>query len=423
MSFLKSRFFTLFILSFVLASTSFYTYKQLFKPKRTYLTVIGPLNLAEGIGRQSVELIDALKEECSINFIPVYKNKADLGALSKKTKEIVLTKNKTLGKVVIYEDLVWQPKHKATDYLKSVAKEDQIRIAYSMLEYSHIPQEWVILLNAYFDAVVVPDPFLVDVYKKSGVQLPVFVVPLGLDLKDLLKEPMKEKRGSPMVFANLSSCDNRKNHIALVRAFHKAFGNDENVVLRINARKGNPKDIEALKAEIERTGATNIWFSELALEKDAYVKFFKTIDCYVSLSKGEGFSIQPREAMALGIPVIATDNTGQSTICRSGLIKAIQSKTQEPALFFGYKPCGFAWNCDIEEAASAMRDIYEHYDLYLQSSAASRKWAALYDYPHLKPLYQSLVKPKQIILGTEDKVTAEGITTTSAALFEKYQKL
>ncbi len=96
-----------------------------------------------------------------------------------------------------------------------------------------------------------------------------------------------------------------------MRAFAKEFKNDPNVVLLINSKDGGMGYDEKLREEINNLGVDNIKFTRLCLEKDAYIKVFENVDCYVSISKGEGFSIPPREAMALGIPVIATANTGQ----------------------------------------------------------------------------------------------------------------
>ena len=59
---------TLTLLAIILFSGLLYSY---LKPlKQPYLTVIGPLRMADGIGRQCGELIEALKDDVDIKFIP-----------------------------------------------------------------------------------------------------------------------------------------------------------------------------------------------------------------------------------------------------------------------------------------------------------------------------------------------------------------
>jgi glycosyltransferase involved in cell wall biosynthesis len=390
---------------------------------RPYLSVIGYVKMADGIGRQAVEVIDALREDIDIahsETAPV-----DLTDVPEEVKKIISQKRERLGKVVLYEDVIWHP---ATDAYKIIAhpkEEDQIRIAYSMFESTRIPQKWVDIFNEYFDAVVVPDPFLVDVYKDSGVNLPVFVIPLGLNLDDFLNQPLKKQRNDRMVFANLSSGLGRKNQITLVRAFAKAFGNSPKVLLKINNRYAEEHTTEAIKAEIARLKLTNVEFTQELLDKESYLETFKNVDCYVSLSKGEGFSIQPREAMALGIPVIVSDSLAQETICKSALVKCVKADIAEPAYYhFPFKETfGFAYNCNVDDVAKAMKDVYKNYDKYLANGEQAREWVKQYRYEELKPFYKMLIKPERIVLGDKDEITEDYLMTASSELAEKYARI
>lgn len=387
------------------------------------VSIIGHIVMADGIGRQTAELAASIKDTFKVQIIANHK---DLTDVSDDIKKILNKRYTQMGKVIICEESLWEPGLEIDKFFPTVTKDHQIRIAYSMLESSRIPQEWVMQLNLYFDAVVVPDPFLVEVYQKSGVTIPVFEIPLGLDLSNFLSEPLKQDLKFPMVFANLSSCIDRKNQVTLIRAFAKAFGNNENFVLKINSRGGDPKTIQEVSEEVLRSKCSNIHFSQICLKKDAYLKFFKSADCYVSLSKGEGFSIQPREAMSLGIPVIATDNTGQSTICQSGLVKAIASTILEPAYYFKMQfPSGYRYNCDVDSVAAALKDMYNNYFQYVSKAQEARNWASQYDYSNgtLKKQYQSLIYPKKVLLGSQNKITEEYLMTDSKELYEKYQKL
>ncbi len=397
--------------------------KKFSSTKRPYVTLTGPILMADGIGRQLVELASILVEDCTVEIYPNHIDKTDV---PHNILQCINKNPRNLGKIVISEESLWSPGAKIYFPLTTVTQPDQIRISYSMLESTLIPPEWVMKLNIYYDMVVVPDPFLVDVYKKSGVQIPVFVLPLGLYLKEFLRQPLKAERNPVMVFANFSSALDRKNQLVLIRAFAKVLGNVQDAALWINCRNGEDTMKKNLFAEIQKLNCSNIHLTEFKLKNDAYLKNFQTVDCYVSLSKGEGFSIQPREAMALGIPVIVTDNTGQTTICNSNLVKTVQSAILEPAYYFDRKiSSGDRFNCDEETASAALLDVYTNYDQYLQKGKQAREWASFYDYsnPDLKVLYKSMVNPKKVVLGLEDKIYSDRLVTTSRTLYEKYKNV
>lgn len=385
------------------------------------LTVCGFIDMTDGLGRQSIELIEAFHQDFNTSFVPTRPTR--FADVSQSLQRVVSRKKSRLGKVIIFEDLLWWPNEEKYRKMVNKVSKDSIRIAYSMFESTKIPNEWVMILNKHFDAVAVPDTFLIDVYKNSGVKIPIFIVPLALNLKPMLEQPLKKDQHSPMVFGNLAACNDRKNQLLLVRAFAKAFGNNPNVRLRINCRGGEQEVSNAITREIVQQGLTNVEFTQFALNRAEYLKLFQEIDCYVSISKSEGFSIQPREAMALGIPVISTDNSAQKTICDSGLVRTVHSPFQEISICPWGNAYGHVFNCSVDSVVDALKDMHNNYDKYLQKASLARKWAEQYQYDNLKSLYRSLIKPKQVVFGTEDKVTEEGLVTNSKELFEKYKTI
>lgn len=388
-----------------------------------YLTIYGPVLMMDGIGRQSADLIQTLKHFIKIDFVATqdvsYSDVApDILPYLKKTKNF-----KSQSKVALLEDVVWLPDTPSYKKFVSTTTEDQVRIAYSMFESTAIPDEWVVIFNKYFDAIAVPDAFLVDVYKKCGVKPPIFVLPLGLHLKKFTSEPQREKAHSPMVFGNLGACRDRKNQLTLVRAFAKAFGDSKDVLLKINCRNGDEDLIRTIKEEIETLGLHNVQFTTLGLNSDSYFKLYQSLDCLVSISKSEGFSIQPREAMALGIPVIVTDNTAQSVICQSGFVRVVPSLKLESASYFWGLNYGDWFCCSVDDVTESLLDVYNNYSTYLEKAQAGREWVQQYEYKNLRHKYLSLLKPKNMILGNEDKVTDEYMMTTSEALYNKFQNI
>jgi glycosyltransferase involved in cell wall biosynthesis len=392
------------------------------KYKEVHLKVFGVAIMADGIGRQAVELMQALKEDVSIAYFPV--RATDPTDIPQDVLKIIKANGrKNRSKVAILVDAFQMPGYRPWKRVIRRTSSEQIRIAYSMLESTKIPPDWATTMNRHFDAIVVPDRFLIDVYKNSGVEIPVFELPLGLYLDGFFEEPLRSASKKPMVFGYLSSCLERKNHIKLIQGFAKAFGNRADVRLKINYRYGQEHVINKIREEIASLGLENVEFTDLRLDNPAYLQYFKTLDCYISPSKGEGFSIQPREAMALGIPAIVTNNTAQTTICNSGYVRVIPSNIEEPALYWWGEVCGEHYDCEVDDVADALLDVFHNYQDYLQKTVGAREWVHNYEFKNLKQRYLNLVKPKKIIFGESNEITNDYLMTNSKTLYDKYKKL
>jgi glycosyltransferase involved in cell wall biosynthesis len=378
--------------------------------------------MSDGLGRQSVEIMDTMKDYVSVGFRAT--RKSVLTDVPFSIQKILKKAYSQFGKVVIYEDIIYTT---TTNFLQrrfDLKRKDQIRLAYSMFESSEIPKLWVHNFNLYFDAVIVPDDYHVAVYKNSGVTIPIFVLPLGLNLKPFLKHSLKTQANSPFIFANFGTCISRKNHLALIQAFHSAFGSSPDVELWINCKYSRENLFQDLKNYVDQLSVTNIRLTQNCYSVKEYRDNFDHIDCYVSLSQSEGFSIQPREAMALGIPCIISDNTAQSTICKSGLVKAVPCPIKEPAYYEHFRDIfGCRYNVDFHASVEALKEVYQHYPEHLSQSHQLRQWASQYDYEALKPLYISLIKPKKVLLGEHNRIEKDALITNSPLLYEKYLEI
>lgn len=392
-----------------------------FGAKAPDISFVGYVNLRDGLGRIPVEMIDALKDRFDVAFTP-NSNYVVLNDIPRDVVKIV-EKKRPLGRIVFYNDFM----HGDDKLLKQLFPKDnpdQIRIAYSMFEATKLPPHWVKQLNKYFDVIAVPDEFLVQVYKDSGIKLPVFVVPHGLDLTPFLKRPLKKERGKVFTFGNYGSCLHRKNHLGLVKAFNRAFGKRDDVRLVLNARTSEAQVKARLERELRKLKAKNIVFQQKVLSKEDYFKRFMETDCLVNLSKGEGFSIQPREAMALGIPTLITDNTAQTTICRTGLTLVVPSRRRVAAYFPGlHGTFGYNFEFDIRDAVRAMVEMVDNYDRYLSMGSKARDWVSQYDYSKITKLYEVLFAPKEVILGKTNRIVGNNLETNCRDLYHKYKNV
>lgn len=405
---------------------AFSTYIYTIYSRDNDVTVVGDIDPSDGLGRQTIDVMKILlHNDIKTNFI---------GMRWRHSKGVPFDVNlnasfgnKKLAPVVLYEHFLPLTYNEEVYFLNKVIQQDsekKLYIAYSMFESTKILDKWVRILNTYFDMVVVPSKFLIKVYQDCGVTIPIFYLPLGMNMDFELSKPLKTERNDVFRFGNFSGLQFRKNHLALIKAFAKHFKNKPNVELVINSRYADEEAYDEIIDYIAYHDIQNIKLNIKKLKQNTYNELLSTIDCFVYLSKGEGFSVQPREAMALGVPVIVTDNTAQHDIVESGLVKAVKSDIAVPARYiFTDYTIGNNFDFDIDEAANAMKEVYENYNYYLEQNKQAREWVKFYQYSNLEKKYLNMIKPKNIKLGDKNEITDDYIMTSSEKLYNKLKEV
>lgn len=170
----------------------------------------------------------------------------------------------------------------------------------TMFESDQLPTGWADDINRSVRRLIVPSTWLVDVFRQSGVDVPIHVVPLGVNPMQFRHIERPADR-MPYTFLWIGRGDNRKGWDVAYRAFIKEFGHDDRVRLMLKVREHHlmPNgrhlvfdDPNVVLIREDQTSLTDL----LAMA-----------DCFVFPSRGEGFGLPPREAAATGLPVIATN--------------------------------------------------------------------------------------------------------------------
>ena len=386
------------------------------------VTVSGYLSFADGLGRLSVGLLDNLQHKLKMNFhyngYYMGLSHITLQDVPKNIIPIIDNPAKTPGTICILFSPLWYTYEGAYRRMP----DSLIKIAYSMFETTRLPTQWSAILNTFFDAVVVPDKYYTKVYKRSGVKIPIFVLPCGLYLEEFLNYPIKQHKNVPFIFGTSAAFWPHKNNEILIEAFAQEFGNSSNVKLIIHSRFGGAEQVNSLKNKYQ---LTNLQFINSALNKNDYLSLMSSFDVYVLLSKAEGYSVTPREALALGIPCILSRNTAHKTICDTGFVKGVTSKTKNSADYlhmFG-QVCGHNFSCNIEDVRKSLREVYENYEYHLWQARKGREWVKQYLYKNLEPYYMGLLKPMNIVLSSGNQIMPNALWTSSKSLYQKYNKI
>jgi len=415
----KKLLYTLLSIGIIFGGYKVYRYyvKNIYRPD---LTMMGFVNMSDGIGRQCVELVQTIKDKYTYNMLHV--QQSNYKDVPKDIANKLKQRTYRLGKVLIFEDF---PKYNQERFLHLFKKvePDTVRIAYSMYESNKIPEHWTQTFNRNFDALVVPTHDQVEIYQSSGIDKPVFYIPLGRDLKPFLEKPLKKERHKVFTFGFFGILESRKNVLGLVRSFAKAFGNRQDVRLWIRSRfYSDEKYLAAIYKEVKKHELKNVEIEIEPVSFERYVNNFDKIDCLVNVSQGEGFSNQPREAMAMGIPTLLSNNTAQKEICETGLTGVVETPIEVPDAI-NVDSCGLHYRFHEEDLAEVLKEMVINYDDFLAQGEAMREWARQFDYESLKIRYSSLIKPKKVVLGDSNQITGEGIVTNSQELYEKYKKV
>ncbi|MBS1988296.1 glycosyltransferase [Candidatus Dependentiae bacterium] len=399
------------------------------------INLIGFLNDIQSISRHTSSFISCLPDTDSIKLFQTNKcSPKDLTAAQKKILQHsidlkdkfnlsqLINNGLRLSGITICTEHWWNKTNWRA--YKAIPDDSIIKYHYCVTERTKLASEWIAKLNSNFDALIVADDWLIDIYKSSGVKLPIFTLPLALDLHSLLSRPIKRSVKKHFTFGFSGIFYPRKNQKLLINAFHEEFKNEPNVQLVLQGRHTGASYIKEIQDLLSSLNNKNITIIQKKFSRQEYENFLAKIDCYVLLSKGEGFSITPREALALGTPCILSNNTAHKVICESGCAYPVAANIIRSSFCYitGHY-LGHDFNCTIKDARKALREVYENYNRYTEQAKHGRAWVQQYLPENLSTKYLNLVKPKKVILGNENKITENYLMTNSKVIFGKYRKL
>ncbi|OLF06330.1 hypothetical protein BLA60_32350 [Actinophytocola xinjiangensis] len=166
----------------------------------------------------------------------------------------------------------------------------------------------------------------------------------------------------------------RKNPIAAITAFREAFGgrDDVRLVLKTINGKRHPGDRERLR--MAAAGDDRIELIEEYLSAEEVAKLFESADCYLSPHRSEGFGLTVAEAMAHGLPVIATDYGGTAEFLTAETGWPIPYQLVRVGAGNEPYPRDAHWaQPDTDAMAAALREVADDPDAAARRGAAARR--------------------------------------------------
>ena len=324
------------------------------RPESTTVTVAAPLMVYDGYGSIAEYTARGMaRAGANVNLVPL---DYDPAGLSPETIALVERSRPDASAPVLY--YCWPRR----DLDRFEASEELF--VNTMWETSRLPADWPARLNR-ARAVIVPTRFVADVFRRSGVTVPIDVVPEGID-PDVYRYLERPEREGLTTLA-VGTVIERKNTVTAIAAWQRAFDGDRSARLILKARFGygnctvrDPR-IRVVDTN-EATRGIPHWYGKA--------------DILLALGN-EGFGLPLVEGMATGLPVIALDSEGQSdTIAAAGdRVLRVPPREWRPYddRFFGR--CGVRGVPGVDDVAKRLRWVADHREEARALGREASAWA------------------------------------------------
>ena len=268
--------------------------------------------------------------------------------------------------------------HCALKVCRSAHLQTKFNAVMAWWELPDLPPLWTTSALA-FDAIVCASEFVYESWARNVSRTPILLAPAPLEMPVDIT-PDRARFGLPdralLIYTGFEAASDtvRKNPLAAVEAFRRAFPNDSNVRLVI---KVNNPDVEGkLHHSLARLYGLIENDERVILLRDRLgyrdlLSLYASCDVIVSLHRSEGLGLMPLEAMRLGRAVVATGWSGNMTYMNyrnAGLVSYDLVATDDTATHYSPSELGVAsyWaEPSIDHAAAWLRAFAEDETLRL----------------------------------------------------------
>lgn len=213
-------------------------------------------------------------------------------------------------------------------------------------------------------------------YTKSSLagltHKPIEVVPHYLP-----PAPLRQRRPATpftvLAMADSRSSFSRKNPAGALQAFRMAFGTSTEARLILKITTGSASKTDALKTELGDVSGGNVEVITGFLTPTELTALYRGTDVLLSLHRAEGFGLPMLEAMAQGVPVIATGWSGNLQFMGPEEARLVSHRLIPVSDASGVYHGGVWADPDLSCAANALRGLAGDADAYARLAAAAHR--------------------------------------------------
>lgn len=250
-------------------------------------------------------------------------------------------------------------------------------ICYTLFETDRCPISWLDTLSK-VDRILVFSEFNRAAWAASGIPAEkIDALPAAVD--SFLYNPngprMRIENAKGFTFLMSGDFTERKNFEAVLEAYVKEFSAEEPVTLVVKTHYGgfvkrNRRDclnrLRDIVGRFSKESPPRILFWGDKISDQAMAALYRSADCFVLTSRGEGLGFQYLESMASGVPVIHADWSAQTDYLNQSNSYPVAShlKTIDDPNYIVKCPQALnsKWcQVDIDDLRRALRHVKENY--------------------------------------------------------------
>ena len=265
--------------------------------------------------------------------------------------------------------------------------------AYTVWETDRLPSTWGNLLKD-IELLLIPCEWNRKIFQNGGFDRPIEVVPHSL-IPGQRPLPEGSKGSGEFVFYSINVWSDRKAVDRTLEAYLRAFTardpvrlvlktSERHEMLRVPFTAWYPVHTRPLISRIIRKYPNPPPVTVITdfLSDDAMLDLHKRGDCYVSLTRSEGWGMGAFDAAAYGRPVIMSGFGGQTEFLSSELAHLVKySMVKTPFRPLEQMELGHQWaEPDVDHGAALMRHVFENRaECRLKAGALAERLCATYE--------------------------------------------
>jgi glycosyltransferase involved in cell wall biosynthesis len=225
------------------------------------------------------------------------------------------------------------------------------------------------------DEIWTGDKYHAEVFRTSGVKVPIYVYPQAIDTSMGIPQPFVIENRPRFLFYSIFQWIERKNPELLIRAYYEEFNGHKDVGLLLKTygldfsdeqRRKVSRDIIKWKQIYGGSNPPPVLLYDQLLARDDVFRFHSTGDCFVLPHRGEGWGIPQVEAILMEKPIISTSLGGMHDWINRKNYQALDRYKFDYVKNMDFVPWyskNQKWaDPDLEQLREKMRWVYENYD-------------------------------------------------------------
>ena len=295
------------------------------------ICVVGRCDFATGIGAMTFAACEMLSRAYPVCILPTEpQRRADVAIYLPNGRRIPVCRDRSAMRMVLFCDVLWNGTHD-TNFL--LVPDGALRVAWIVFDSDELPPTWVQILNDRFDLLLVTSPHLLDTARRSGVDIPAACLPIALDLAGSLAEPAPRRTPGRVRFGSIAAFHPRKGVDDVAEAFLRAFAGREDIDLVLHSNLAFGETYDRVQTLIQELGGTNVTVTHAHLPIAEKNRLIRSLDVLVNCSRGEAYSIGPREALATGCALVLSDVGGHRDLAGVPGVFTVPARVELPARY------------------------------------------------------------------------------------------